>query len=165
MNFLERTLAGFLRTVEGALEAEDFAKANGLLQRLDPRMKVVGILFLIIAVATAHKLEVIAAAFAIALVLGLSSCISPLKLAKRVWIPVLLFTGIIALPAPFVTAGRVVAHLPILGWTLTAQGLRSAGYLYWTRRNRSLTLSVLLILSTPWNRGAEGSAGSSEFRW
>jgi cobalt/nickel transport system permease protein len=149
MNFLERTLAGFLRTVEEALEAEELAKANGLLQRLDPRIKVVGILFLIIAVATAHKLEVIAAAFAIALVLGLSSRISPLKLAKRVWIPVLLFTGIIALPAPFVTAGRVVAHLPILGWQLTAQGLRSAGYLI-GRVETASTLSVLLILSTPW---------------
>ena len=120
MNFLERTLAGFLSAVEHALDAEDIAKANGLLQRLDPRVKVVGILILIVAAATAHKLWVIGAVFAVALVLAASSRVSPLLLARRVWIPVLLFTGIIALPAPFVIPGRVVARLPGLGWPLSA---------------------------------------------
>ena len=129
MKFLERTLAGFLSAVEHALDAEDIAKANGLLQRLDPRVKVVGILILIIAAATAHKLWVIGAVFAIALALSAASRVSPLLLAKRVWTPVLLFTGIIALPAPFVIPGRVVARLPGLGWPLTAQGLLSASYL------------------------------------
>ena len=150
MNFLERTLAGFLSAVEHALDAEDIAKANGLLQRLDPRVKVVGILILIIAAATAHKLWVIGAVFAVALALAASSCISPLVLAKRVWIPVLLFTGIIALPAPFVIPGSVVARLPGLGWPLSAQGLLSASYLV-SRVLTASTLSVLLILSTPWN--------------
>jgi cobalt ECF transporter T component CbiQ len=151
MNFLEHTLAGFLSALEHAMEAEDLAKARGLLQRLDPRVKVAGILLLIIAVATAHKLSVIGAVFAVALVLAVSSRVSPWLLAKRVWIPILLFTGIIALPAPFVVPGRVVAHLPALGWTVTAQGLLSAGYLV-SRVETASTLSVLLILSTPWTR-------------
>jgi cobalt ECF transporter T component CbiQ len=150
MNFLERTLAGFLSALEHALDAEDLAKANGLLQRLDPRIKVIGILILIIAAATAHKLWVIGAVFAIALGLAASSRVSPLLLAKRVWIPVLLFTGIIALPAPFVIPGKELWRLPVLGWPLTAQGLLSAGYLV-TRVETASTLSVLLILSTPWN--------------
>ena len=150
MNFLEGTLAGFLSAVEHALDAEELAKANGLLQRLDPRVKVVGILILIVAAATAHKLWVIGAVFAIALILALTSQISPLLLAKRVWIPVLLFTGIIALPAPFVIPGRVVTHFPGLGWPLTAQGLLSASYLV-SRVETASTLSVLLILSTHWN--------------
>ena len=149
MNFLERTLASFLAAVEHALDAEDLAKANGLLQRLDPRIKVVAILALIVAAAMAHKVWVIGAIFAIALVLGVSSRVSPLLLTKRVWIPVLLFTGVIALPAPFVVPGRVVWHLPGLGWALTAQGLASARYLV-TRVETAATLSVLLIVSTPW---------------
>ena len=37
--------------MEHALDAEEIAKSNGLLQRLDPRIKVVGILVLIIAAA------------------------------------------------------------------------------------------------------------------
>ena len=68
MNFLERTLASFLNAVEHALDAEELAKADGLLQRLDPRIKVIGILALIIAAAMAHKLWVIGAVFAIALI-------------------------------------------------------------------------------------------------
>src|SRR5208337_4793352 len=132
------------------LDAENLAKADGLLQRLDPRIKVIGILILIIAAATAHKLWVIGAVFAIALSLAASSRVSPLPLAKRVWIPVLLFTGIIALPTPFVIPGRVVWRLPVLGWPLTAQGLLSASYLV-SRVETASTLSVLLILSTPWN--------------
>ena len=90
MNFLERTLASFLNAMEHALDAEELAKADGLLQRLDPRIKVIGILGLIIAAATAHKLWVIGAVFAVALSLAASSRVSPLLLAKRVWIPVLL---------------------------------------------------------------------------
>jgi cobalt ECF transporter T component CbiQ len=151
MNFLERSLAGFLDAVEHALSAEDLAKANGLLQRLDPRIKVIGVFILIIAVAMAHKLWVIGAVFAIVLALAASSRVSPLVLAKRVWIPVLFFTGIIALPAPFVIPGRVVWRLPGLGWPLTAQGLLSASYLI-SRVETAATLSVLLILTTPWTR-------------
>jgi cobalt ECF transporter T component CbiQ len=149
MNFLERTLASFLNAMEHALRAQALARAGGLLQRLDPRTKVIGILALIIAAATAHKLWVIGAVFAIALSLALISRISPLLLAKRVWIPVLLFTGVIALPAPFVIPGRVVGRLPGIGWPLSAQGLLSASYLV-TRVETAATLSVLLILSTPW---------------
>ncbi|MGO8792577.1 MAG: cobalt ECF transporter T component CbiQ [Terriglobia bacterium] len=150
MNFLERTLDSFLDAVEHALDAEEIAKADGLLQHLDPRIKVIGLFALIIAAAMAHQLWVIGAIFAIALSLAASSRVPPLLLAKRVWIPVLLFTGIIALPAPFVIPGRVVWRLPGLGWPLTAQGLMSASYLV-TRVETAATLSVLLILSTPWN--------------
>jgi cobalt ECF transporter T component CbiQ len=149
MKFFERTLANFLNAVEHALDAEALVKARGLLQRLDPRVKVISILALIIAAATAQKLWVIGAVFAIAFSLAVSSRVSPLLLAKRVWIPVLLFTGIIALPAPFVIPGRVVWRIPGLGWPLMAQGLMSAGYLV-TRVETAATLSVLLILSTPW---------------
>ena len=135
--------------MEHALVAEEYAKARGLLQRLDPRIKLIGILTLIVAAALAHKLWVIGSVFAIAVALALASRIPPLLLGKRVWIPVLFFTGVIALPAPFVIAGRVVWRLPGLGWPLTAQGLLSAGYLI-GRVETAATLSVLLILCTPW---------------
>jgi cobalt/nickel transport system permease protein len=151
MNFLERTLSSFVQAMERALYAEELSKTNGLLQRLDPRIKVIGILLLIVAAAMAHKLWVIGAVFTLALILAITSRIPLLVLGKRVWIPVLLFTGIIALPAPFITPGREVWRLPGPGWPLTAQGLASACYLV-TRVETAATLSVLLILSTPWIR-------------
>jgi hypothetical protein len=36
-NFIERTLAGFARRMQRAFDAEKLAKAEGLMQRLDPR--------------------------------------------------------------------------------------------------------------------------------
>ena len=151
MNFLERTLAGFLGAMEHVLDAEELAKTNGLLQRIDPRVKVVSIFALVISAAMARKLWVIGAVFVIALVLALASRVSLWLLAKRLWIPVLIFTGVIALPAPFVVPGRVVCRLPVLGWPLTAQGLLGASYLV-SRVETASTLSVLLILSTSWTR-------------
>ncbi len=149
MNFLENTLAGFFKLLEHALDAEDLAKARGLLQSLDPRIKLVGIVGLVVTSAMVHKLWTIGLIFVVALALGAGSGVSPLLLGKRVWVPVLLFTGVIALPAPFVIPGRMVWHLPGLGWPLTAQGLTSASYLV-ARVETAATLSVLLILSTPW---------------
>jgi cobalt/nickel transport system permease protein len=150
MNFIERSLSTFVAAMEHALCAEELAKAAGLLQRLDPRIKVIGILLLVIAAAMARRLWVIGAVFAIALLLAVLSRVSLLILTKRVWLPVLLFTGIIALPAPLVISGREIWRLPWLGWPLTAQGLMSAAYLV-TRVETAATLSVLLILCTPWS--------------
>jgi len=148
--FLERTTAGFVDAMEHAFYAEQTARAEGLLQRLDPRVKLLGILALVVPAAASKSFAVIAGLFAIALALAALSHVSFGVLLKRVWIAVLLFTGVIALPAPFVTPGRVVYHLPVLGWSVTAQGLASAGYLV-LRVETAATLCVLLVLTTPWN--------------
>jgi cobalt/nickel transport system permease protein len=150
MNFVERTLSSLVNAMERALYAEELAKADGLLQRLDPRIKVVGILALVVVSAMAHRLWVIAAVFAVAVTMAVMSRVSFGILAKRVWVAVLLFTGVIVLPAPFVLPGREVWRLPGLDWPVTAQGLASACYLV-ARVETAATLSVLLILCTPWS--------------
>jgi len=150
MSFVERTLSSLVNAMERALYAEELAKADGLLQRLDPRIKVVGMLALIVASATAHRLWVIAALFAVAVAAAAMSRVSLGILAKRVWVAILMFTGVIALPAPFVIPGREVWRLPGVGWPVTAQGLVSACYLI-ARVETAATLSVLLILCTPWS--------------
>jgi cobalt ECF transporter T component CbiQ len=150
MNFVERTLSNLVNAMERALYAEELAKVAGLLQRLDPRIKVIGILCLVIVSAMAHRLWVIGAIFAVAVSLAVMSRVSITILAKRVWLAILLFTGVIALPAPFVVPGREVFRIPVLDWAVTAQGLASAGYLV-ARVETAATLSVLLILCTPWS--------------
>ena len=150
MNFVERTLSNLVNAMERALYAEELAKANGLLQRLDPRIKVAGMLALVVAAAMAHRLWVIGALFALAVTMAVASHVSLGTLARRVWIAVLMFTGIIALPAPFIVPGREVWRLPGVGWPVTAQGLASACYLV-ARVETAATLSVLLILCTPWS--------------
>ncbi len=148
--FLERTATGIVAALEHSLYAEELARSRGLLQGLDPRIKILGILGLIIVAATAHNLQTALGLFVLALLLGILSHVPLSALARKVWIPVLAFTGVIAFPALFLTPGRVVATLPGVGWPITAQGLVSAAYLV-SRVETAATLSTLLVLTTPWN--------------
>jgi cobalt/nickel transport system permease protein len=149
-SFVERSIASFIGAMEHAFDAEELAKADGFLQRIDPRVKSLGIIALVIAVAAAHKLGVILGLFAVAVAMAVLSRVPLRLLARRIWIAVLLFTGIIALPAPFVTPGRVVARLPLAHWTITAQGLAASAFLI-MRVEAAATFTVLLVFSTPWN--------------
>ena len=76
MNFVERTLSSLVSAMERALYAEELAKTDGLLQRLDPRIKVIGILALVIVSAMAHRLWVIGAVFAVAVSMAVMSRLS-----------------------------------------------------------------------------------------
>jgi cobalt/nickel transport system permease protein len=148
-SFVERTIVGISEAMERALYAEELAAIDGALQRLDPRVKVVGLLALIVAAALARNILVILALFGVALALALLSRVPLRTLAARVWVGALLFTGLIALPAIFITPGTVVYRLPLLGWPITAQGLGGATYLI-SRVETAATFSLLLILCTPW---------------
>jgi cobalt/nickel transport system permease protein len=147
--FVERTIRGLAAAMERALYAEELAKADGLLQRCDPRVKVLGLLALVVAAALARNLVVILGLFGVAIALALLSRVPIRTLAARVWVGALLFTGMLALPAIFITPGEVIYRLPLLGWPITAQGLRAAAYLI-TRVETTATLALLLILCTPW---------------
>ncbi|MDQ2731895.1 MAG: cobalt ECF transporter T component CbiQ [Armatimonadota bacterium] len=148
-SFVAQTIAGLSAAMEHASYSEESARRDGLLQSLDPRVKVAGIVALIIAAALAHNAYVILGVFTIAVALALLSRVSLLTLATREWLGVFVFTGSIALPAVFITPGKVIYRLPELGWPVTAQGLHSALYLV-TRVETAATLSLLLILCTPW---------------
>ena len=148
-SFVEQTIAGLGAAVERSLYAEELAKANGLLQALDPRVKVVGLLALVVAAALARNIAVILGLFVFAVALALCSRVSLRTLAARVWSGALLFTGTLALPAIFITPGERIATVPLLGWPITAQGLGAATYLI-TRVETATTFSLLLILCTPW---------------
>lgn len=148
--FIEGSLRTFLEVLERTLESEELARRRGMLQSLDPRVKVLGLLALVVAAAVSRRLAVILALFAVALALALFSRVPVRTLAARVWTGAFVFTGLIVLPALFLTPGRVVYRLPALGWAVTAQGLRGAAYLM-SRVETTATLSMLLVLSTPWN--------------
>lgn len=133
--FLERTLQGLLSTAAYAATAEDMASGRGALQQVDPRIKVAGILGLIVTAVATHRLLVIAGLFGVALILAIVSNVRLGRLATWVWLPVLFFTGTIALPAVFLMPGGA--------------GARSAGFLI-SRAETAATLSALLVLTTPW---------------
>ncbi|HLY16368.1 MAG TPA: cobalt transporter CbiM [Bryobacteraceae bacterium] len=148
-SFVEKTARGLLEATGHALFAEDMAAADGFLQRLDPRVKLVGIGALIGAAVAVHRLWVLAAILALSSLLALASHIPLGLLAKRVWLTVLAFTGLVALPAIFLTPGTIIYRLPLLAWPLTEQGLRTAGFLI-LRGETAASLAALLVLSTLW---------------
>lgn len=121
-NFVEKTVASLADALDHAAFADEIAQRGGLLQQLDPRVKVCGILPLILVAASVRNISIAALIFAIALALALPSRISLRVLAKRVWISLLCFTGVVALPAIFLTPGTVIFRLPLLHWPLTSQG-------------------------------------------
>lgn len=147
--FIEKSIRGFLRVLQHALFAEQTAVAAGLLQRVDARVKLLGTLLLIIAAIASHRLSVLAALLAVGIVLAIASRIAVGTLASKTWLAVLAFTGILALPAIFLTRGDVTFRMPLLGWAASEQGLRAAAFLI-LRAMTAATLAALLVLCTPW---------------
>jgi cobalt/nickel transport system permease protein len=147
--FIERLVADLLAVMEHALYSEHLAQTEGLLQRFDPRVKVLGTLMLISATVFAHRIPVILGLFTAAVAFSYLSGVPLRILARGIWASALLFTGAIALPAIFIVPGEVLYRLPLLGWPLTAQGLASAAFLV-SRAVTAATFAALLILCTPW---------------
>jgi cobalt/nickel transport system permease protein len=147
-DFLTKSISGFSRVLESVVTTEDISHAPGLLQGIDPRVKLVSFLLLIMGVSLIHSLPVLGGIFALVILLSLTSKISPGFFLKRVLIFVPIFTLVIAIPALFLTYGQPLVH--IFGKIIiTRQGALSAGFLL-LRVTDSLSLGVLLVLTTPW---------------
>jgi cobalt/nickel transport system permease protein len=147
---IERSLSSFVDVLQHAFDAEEIAKKKGLLQKLDPRVKILAILPLIVIAALTRRLRVVIVLFAIAVAIALLSKVPLITLAKRVWLAVLTFTGFISVPALFLTPGRAIYSLPLLGWSVTAPGLRAAAYLI-MRAETAATFCVVVVLCTRWS--------------
>jgi cobalt/nickel transport system permease protein len=148
---IERTIVMLLEAADHDAAANELANANGLLQRIDPRAKIIGMLSLVIGTVGARKLSAIAVIFLVAVTLAVLSKVSIKLLARRVWLSVLAFTGTIAFPALFLTPGDVLFKIPLVAWEITAQGLRGAAFLV-ARAETAATLALLLVSCTPWSQ-------------
>ena len=148
-SFVERTLVDINHTLEQSVFAERTARGPGLLQELDPRLKILSTLLVLLAVSFSRNLPVILALYFLTLGLAFFSRIPLAFFVKRVWLLIPFFTGVIALPALFITPGPVLMNLP-LGLVITKTGLTTAMFLL-LRVGTSVSLAVLLVLTTPWN--------------
>jgi cobalt/nickel transport system permease protein len=146
---IEHTLHEIAETIERALFAEEISTRNGLLQSLDARVKLVTTLALILAVGLSHSLAVLVGLYLLALLLAWRSAIPADFFIKRVWLLLPFFTGFIVLPALFITPGPALVHLP-LGLIITRTGAQTVLFLL-LRVSASVSFSMLLILTTPWN--------------
>ena len=129
--------------------AEEISARRGLFQALDARVKVISTLALLIAVNLSRSLAVIGAIYILVLLLAWLSAIPAAFFIRRVWLALPFFTGMIALPALFMTPGPPLMQLP-LGLVITRTGLTTVLFLL-LRVSTSVSLTVLLVLTTPWN--------------
>jgi len=162
--FLEKSLGEFAEALRNEVFSEQLARQPGLLQRVDPRVKLLSVLALIVVAASLRHLVLLLLLNLWLFWLARASRV-PLRIfARRVWIVVPLFTSVVVFPALFnvVRAGDPLlvlfhfSHSPHLGsWTLpaevaiTRQGATSAALLV-LRVGASVSLAVLLTLTTRW---------------
>jgi cobalt/nickel transport system permease protein len=95
--------------------------------------------------ALSAKLWLIAAVFALAVLISAASAIPIRTLAGRAWLGALVSSGVIAVPAVFLTPGT-----PLFGSPLTLQGVRTGSFLV-LRAETAATLIFLLAYTTPWS--------------
>jgi cobalt/nickel transport system permease protein len=155
-SYVQKTLTGGADLLRQVMFSDDTSSVSGLLQRLDPRVKVIGLLALVLTGAFLRTIPALLVLYALTLVLAALSRVSVSFFIKRVWLFVPIFTGIVLIPATLsvVTKGHVV--LTLWHWHghpegITSQGLTSAALVV-SRVASSISLVVLLTLTTPWTR-------------
>ena len=170
-SFVRRAVGGFARLLEEMLANERTAEAPGLLQSLDPRAKVLGLIGLIVVATFLQQPAALALAYALGLLLGALSLL-PASRLLRVWLAVPLFSAAIIAPATLnlVTPGPAwlvlwhPAHdhfgpyaLPP-AVTITLPGLVVAGR-FLLRVAVCVTFAVLLTATTRPDRLFQGLRG------
>ncbi|HLI57708.1 MAG TPA: cobalt ECF transporter T component CbiQ, partial [Actinomycetota bacterium] len=156
-SFVEKTLGGATSVMRQALFGEEVAARGGLLQRIDPRVKLVSMLAVLVAAALVHSTAVLLGLYLLLLGLAVASRLRLWFFVKRVWLFIPVFTGIVVAPATLsiITKGQIV--VPLGHWWfghaigLTRQGLEAAALIV-TRVAVSISIVVLLTLTTSWTK-------------
>jgi cobalt/nickel transport system permease protein len=151
--FVERTLTELASSAQEILFAERWAQQKGMLQRLDGRIKVIGLLGLVVVTGFLHGLASLLGLFALSLILAVCSRLPVGMFLRRVWLTVPLSISAVTLPASLnlVTPGAPLITLwrdPYLA--VTQPGLEAA-LLLTIRVGVAVSFVVLLTLTTRWN--------------
>lgn len=163
--FVDKTIGDVTSFLRGSIFLEEYANRNGMLQSIDPRVKVLTIAVLLISVSLLRHPLLIAGLYLFILALAMLSKIPPKFFFLRVWLFVPIFSGIIAIPALFnvfvpgepvlilakFQGKRLIGPLEIPEViAITRQG-SVAAFVFVMRVATSVSLVVLLMLTTRWS--------------
>ncbi|MDR3541030.1 MAG: cobalt ECF transporter T component CbiQ, partial [Desulfosporosinus sp.] len=163
-NFIEKTLQDIVGFLRDTVFSEEIAMRQGYLQGLDPRVKVMSLIFLLVVVNLSSHLSLLWSFYFVLLGVAALSHLPLRRVIARVWLVVPLFTGIMVLPALFnwVRPGQPLwiiwefRHPLSIGslslpstLAVTQQGLWG-GIMLVSRVGISVSLAVVLTLSTRW---------------
>jgi len=153
--FVQKTISDIFCFFEECLVNDAIAKRDGLLQSLDPRIKLISIIALIFAVAMTHDIRLLILVYCLTLACAYLSRIELRFFLTRVWVFIPIFSGVIMIPilfngvmpgAPLVTT---LGPFPLPGFLwITRQGVMLA-LVFITRVATCVSLAVLLFLTTP----------------
>ncbi|MCD1295255.1 cobalt ECF transporter T component CbiQ [Methanocella sp. CWC-04] len=162
-NFIRKTVDGIFSFFQETIVSEGFTKRNGLLQGLDPRVKLISIFSIVFAVSVVRDLYLLFLVYSLTLVFAYLSKIKITYFIKRVWLFIPIFTGLIVLPMIFnlFTPGDSIldimyrgkdAYLGPIGLpetlSVTSQGTILA-VTFTLRVAACVSAVVLLFLTTP----------------
>jgi cobalt/nickel transport system permease protein len=153
--------------IKDAVFSERYATFEGFLQRIDPKVKFISFMALIVATIFVHSVYIILLFLSAALILAALSRIPLRFYIPRVLIFIPLFTGIIALPylfnvfQPYEGTPLVVLHdfqrvidLPLLRpfsrIEITREGVFWAST-FLARVTTTVSFAILLMLTTRWS--------------
>ncbi len=149
MNAVRRTINELSEAIQRIVFNTEFVALNGFLQRINPALKVTGILLLVVFVSLVRDTGKLFIFCFVSFLLAVFSRIPPGFFVKRVLLFVPLFTAFIALPSifSFVTPGDSI--LTVFGLHITKQGVNGAATLI-LRVTASVGLTSLIPLTTKW---------------
>jgi cobalt ECF transporter T component CbiQ len=156
VNLIDQTIEGVSGFVRRALGTDELANSDGVLQRLDPRTKVVVTMVGLVVVALLRHVPLLIVVAVTGALLAAATRLPVGRFVRRAWFVTPLFAAMVSVPAVFnvVTHGHVVVPLghPFgHRFGITAQGLRTAALLT-TRVAASATVVLLLVQTTSWPR-------------
>lgn len=150
-NFIERSIWGALAFLKESIFADYYALKKGILQLLDPRIKVITFLLFIVQAILTKDIIFLLCLYALCLFLAYFSKIRLGFFLKRTWIFIPLFSLFIAIPALFsiFTPGETLITWKTIGitFTITHQGVRGAA-LFVMRVVTCVSFAVLLSITT-----------------
>lgn len=150
-NFIERSINAAVSFLKESVFSDEYASKKGLLQSIDPRMKLVTSAIFLLVVLFSVSITVTVYFYAVSLGLAYLSKINLGFFLKRTWIFIPLFSIFIAIPALFniFTPGEALVSFEALGlhFIITRQGFFAAS-LFVARVITSVSFVILLSITT-----------------
>src|SRR3954453_17936107 len=99
--WLERSVAEIAGTIERAVFSEEHARRKGWLQGVDPRIKIVMFLAVVVAASASSSLPLLLPLYGLLLVAAAASHLPFDFFVRRTWVGIPFFAGIVVLPSVF----------------------------------------------------------------
>ncbi|MDD3854020.1 MAG: cobalt ECF transporter T component CbiQ [Syntrophomonadaceae bacterium] len=162
-NYLTKSIRNMRKVICEDLQTELLVRCDGLLQKVGPEMKLVGMIMLIAGISLIRQIPVLIAVWLITVLLMYLSRLPVLVLQKRIWGFIPLITLMFTMP---MTLNVFIDGTPLLvlfqfeqpshwlgiNWPetifISRQGVVAVTFLF-LRVGMSLSLAALLVMTTP----------------